>query len=591
MNKIGTTLSPYTLWNNTTGIELQSDGAAASTTIAGTTIYVGYTNRCPINDGGIMTVNIDGVNVDRIDVDACQANVVYPAVRRYSGLSDGVHTVTLTATISGPQYVDIDYVASNKSLTGTKNAYVYSGGSIYATSSYAYSNVGTDNDVKTYNERNQQVSNELAADGLPVMYVDVNRYFNPWNGDMSSDSIHPNDNGNTQIAYAFLDAMNSAINPSEKNGARYSIELAKTLAILDNGNIGIGTTSPEAKLYISATSSKIFILDNTAPASSTLMQFRNSGTSKGYIGYSTLGTGGLAFMNAAGTTANMLVTDGGLVGIGSTTPTALLSIATPAGATGSQMQLFNIASSTASATTTLFTVFNSGMVGIGSTTPSANLSILGNTNSLNVLGVYGGNGVTAVQGQNITMVTGAGLGSGSQGALGGDFSITTGAGGAGGGGTTGMRGGNLNVVLGNGAATPSSGNGGSFSLIAGNGGGGTAVQPGTGGAISLTAGNGGAQAAGVALNANGGSITFTSGNAGSVATGGANGGNIIFALGTGTGTGVSGNVGIGTTTPNYALTSYSATAPQLSLSAGAGLAQWTMRNAGSNLYFATTTVA
>lgn len=52
-----------------------------------------------------------------------------------------------------------------------------------------------------------------------------------------------------------------------------------------------------------------------------------------------------------------------------------------------------------------------------------------------------------------------------------------------------------------------------------------------------------------------------------------------------------GTVGIGTTTPFYRLTLASTTQPQLSLSAGAGLAQWTMRNAGGNFYLSTTTVA
>jgi len=52
-----------------------------------------------------------------------------------------------------------------------------------------------------------------------------------------------------------------------------------------------------------------------------------------------------------------------------------------------------------------------------------------------------------------------------------------------------------------------------------------------------------------------------------------------------------GNVGIGTTTPQWLLNPFSATAPQLVLSAGAGVAQWAFRNAGGNLYFATTTVA
>src|SRR3990167_8068293 len=52
-----------------------------------------------------------------------------------------------------------------------------------------------------------------------------------------------------------------------------------------------------------------------------------------------------------------------------------------------------------------------------------------------------------------------------------------------------------------------------------------------------------------------------------------------------------GNVGIGTATPQWLLNPFSATAAQLSLSAGAGNAQWAFRNAGGNLYFATTTVS
>ncbi len=54
---------------------------------------------------------------------------------------------------------------------------------------------------------------------------------------------------------------------------------------------------------------------------------------------------------------------------------------------------------------------------------------------------------------------------------------------------------------------------------------------------------------------------------------------------------LAGNVGIGTTTPQWLLNPTSATASQLALSAGAGVAQWAFRNAGGNLYLATTTVA
>ena len=54
---------------------------------------------------------------------------------------------------------------------------------------------------------------------------------------------------------------------------------------------------------------------------------------------------------------------------------------------------------------------------------------------------------------------------------------------------------------------------------------------------------------------------------------------------------MNGNVGIGTSTPTNKLTITDSTASQLTLSAGAGIAQWAFRNAGGNLYLATTTVA
>ncbi len=53
----------------------------------------------------------------------------------------------------------------------------------------------------------------------------------------------------------------------------------------------------------------------------------------------------------------------------------------------------------------------------------------------------------------------------------------------------------------------------------------------------------------------------------------------------------SGNVGVGTTSPNHKVTIFDSSTSQLSLSAGAGIAQWALRNAGGNLYLATTTVA
>jgi hypothetical protein len=52
----------------------------------------------------------------------------------------------------------------------------------------------------------------------------------------------------------------------------------------------------------------------------------------------------------------------------------------------------------------------------------------------------------------------------------------------------------------------------------------------------------------------------------------------------------SGFLGVGTTSPTYQLTVASSTSSQLALSAGADLAEWAFRNAGGNLYIATTTI-
>lgn len=52
-----------------------------------------------------------------------------------------------------------------------------------------------------------------------------------------------------------------------------------------------------------------------------------------------------------------------------------------------------------------------------------------------------------------------------------------------------------------------------------------------------------------------------------------------------------GNVGVATATPTYLITGFSATSPQLALSAGGLLPQLTFRNDGTNFYISTTTVA
>lgn len=79
-------------------------------------------------------------------------------------------------------------------------------------------------------------------------------------------------------------------------------------------------------------------------------------------------------LNVSSSTASaiMVVTSNGRVGIGSATPTSILTVQ---GSSGSTTNLFTVSSST---NTSLFTVLANGNVGIGSSTPNQKLAVDGN---------------------------------------------------------------------------------------------------------------------------------------------------------------------------------------------------------------------
>ena len=214
-----------------------------------------------------------------------------------------------------------------------------------------------------------------------------------------------------------------------------------TLTYPTTGTFGIGSTSPYAKFSIQSnngdTATTLFAIgSSTQAATTTLFSVDNQGDttmagnltvngSNASIGngssgnaltadggtmrvfrpgfgdmYFNANVAGLAEiyanvgaaldLGANGTNGYERITTGGLVGIGTTSPYAQLSIATPNGASGSTGTLFAIASSTASATTTLFSVSNTGNVGIGTAIP------------IGLLNVYGGSGNSQIEFGNTT---------------------------------------------------------------------------------------------------------------------------------------------------------------------------------------------
>ncbi len=172
---------------------------------------------------------------------------------------------------------------------------------------------------------------------------------------------------------------------------------AELFTVNGNGNVGIGTTSPDTILTVFNSAAASASGENTLKLSADYhgnvigsggrMVFTNNAVDLGkeaadIRGY-TFGTNltGLAFGTGYGAvTTKMVIDNAGLVGIGTTSPFAKLAVQATA---GGSTPLFTIASSTSgAATSTAFHVASNGNVGIGTASPGANLETFGGINAL-----------------------------------------------------------------------------------------------------------------------------------------------------------------------------------------------------------------
>jgi hypothetical protein len=153
-----------------------------------------------------------------------------------------------------------------------------------------------------------------------------------------------------------------------------------------SGNVGIGNASPSFKLVANGAEGGIAFTRAADPAQN--MQFHVNGTGNILLSYGnkslilnqTDSSNKILFQIA--TTTRMVVDSTGNVGVGSSTPSAILTVT-------NQTASSSFIVEDQSSDPTPFVIDPSGLVGIGTTSPGYNLSVTGNsgfTGQMNMLG-------------------------------------------------------------------------------------------------------------------------------------------------------------------------------------------------------------
>ncbi|MBE3085823.1 MAG: hypothetical protein IMZ64_06355, partial [Bacteroidetes bacterium] len=199
-------------WSNAapwTGVNTKFSNVAGSTataTLTGSTVYVSTIQFGGYSAG--IQVSIDGTNKGTFN-NTGYPDTCAPYLLRFSGLTNVAHTVVVTVT-AGTGYAYLDWMGASDGTPDGGTVYVAGSLKMQNYATYPpYSN-GSDGAVTQYNSVIQTAVSELAGDGLDIIYVDVNAYFNVATDFTGGDGVHPNDTGYDHIADAFLAAFGGA---------------------------------------------------------------------------------------------------------------------------------------------------------------------------------------------------------------------------------------------------------------------------------------------------------------------------------------------------------------------------------------------
>ena len=201
-------------------------------------------------------------------------------------------------------------------------------------------------------------TNTDITDGVVLNLQDYSRMTIDENGNVGIGTTSPGDkltisgtgaSGTGRIRFVDTDSSgrNWFVGPFRSSDAAFHItpssgnlgsagDMTKTFCINYNGNVGIGTTSPQTKLHINETGTTQQALRVTVPSnhSGTIAMFERSGT----VGLRISGANGWLCMNSSyalsfsannasgSNTSHMLINTAGNVGIGTTSPSYKLEV-------------------------------------------------------------------------------------------------------------------------------------------------------------------------------------------------------------------------------------------------------------------------
>lgn len=214
---------------STTGGFSSTSGATNTFTVYGTTVYVCMAMIDPsvYSATGAYTVTIDGVVYSgyttlpggSASILSVLGETVCPVLLRFPGLSEGAHTVVVTASSTDP--VVVAWVAANQGNRTKDGPNVWVGNTPRMNATGYSGFGGSDADVAAWNQMIRSNIDTLAGDGLNVALVDLASQMNTTT-DLYIDGLHPDDDGHAVIAAAFEEAINQIQKPGTVSARRDS---------------------------------------------------------------------------------------------------------------------------------------------------------------------------------------------------------------------------------------------------------------------------------------------------------------------------------------------------------------------------------